>query len=486
MFTFFLSSGLFLGWSLGANDASNVFGTAVGSKMIKFRTAAIYCSLFIILGAVISGAGASHTLGKLGSVNALAGAFVVAFSAAVSVYLMTLARFPVSTSQAIVGAIIGWNFFTGAVTDVNTLTKIISTWVLCPVLGALIAMILYKLVVFAILTFKIHIFRLDQYMRNGLLLAGIFGSYSLGANNIANVMGVFIPVSSFSDISFLGIFTLSAAQQLFFLGGVAIAVGVFTYSKRVMMTVGSGIMELSPVAAFVTVWSHSIVLFLFSSQNLEAFLQSHGLPTIPLVPVSSSQAIVGAVIGIGLLKGGRNIKWPTVGGIASGWMTTPIISALVSFICLFFMQNVFLQETYRPVQYQITPEAAVRITQAGVETNSLNNLLGNTYHSALKMKKVLSLNVELTPEILTLVLGSSKISEIEVSPGKIDSMDVHWITNEQKSAIERLSGQKFIHEWQFSDALSSVSSSWRARQGQKKFNKDLEHKLSYLINHFKK
>jgi PiT family inorganic phosphate transporter len=62
---FFLSSGLFLGWSLGANDAANIFGTAVGTKMIRFRTAAIICSIFIILGAVISGAGASHTLIEL-------------------------------------------------------------------------------------------------------------------------------------------------------------------------------------------------------------------------------------------------------------------------------------------------------------------------------------------------------------------------------------------------------------------------------------
>ncbi len=346
MFAFFLSSGLFLGWSLGANDASNVFGTAVGSRMIKFRTAAIYCSLFILLGAVISGAGTSHTLGKLGSVNALAGAFVVAFAAAMSVYLMTLARFPVSTSQAIVGAIIGWNLFSGAPTDSNALTKIVSTWILCPVLSAFIAIFFYKLVVFIILTFKFHMFRLDRYVRNGLLLAGIFGSYSLGANNIANVMGVFVPVAPFSDITFLGLIAFSPAQQLFFLGGIAIAIGVFTYSKRVMMTVGSGIMELSPVAAFVAVWSHSIILFLFSSQSLESFLQSHGLPSIPLVPVSSSQAIVGAVIGMGLLKGGRGIKWKTVGGIASGWVTTPIIAALLSFICLFFMQNVFMQNVF--------------------------------------------------------------------------------------------------------------------------------------------
>ncbi|MCP5049052.1 MAG: inorganic phosphate transporter, partial [bacterium] len=41
---FFLSSGLFLGWSLGANDAANVFGTAVGTKMVKFKTAALICS----------------------------------------------------------------------------------------------------------------------------------------------------------------------------------------------------------------------------------------------------------------------------------------------------------------------------------------------------------------------------------------------------------------------------------------------------------
>ena len=97
MFAFFLSSGLFLGWSLGANDASNVFGTAVGTKMLRFKTAAIYCSIFVVIGAVVSGAGASHTLGKLGAINAIAGAFIVAFAAAVSVYLMTLARYPVST-----------------------------------------------------------------------------------------------------------------------------------------------------------------------------------------------------------------------------------------------------------------------------------------------------------------------------------------------------------------------------------------------------
>ena len=53
----FLSSGLFLGWALGSNDAANVFGTAVGTRMVRWSTAAIICSIFVVLGAVISGAG---------------------------------------------------------------------------------------------------------------------------------------------------------------------------------------------------------------------------------------------------------------------------------------------------------------------------------------------------------------------------------------------------------------------------------------------
>ena len=79
-----------------------------------------------------SGAGASETLGKLGEVNAVPGAFIVALGAGVSVYLMTKAGYPVSTSQAIVGAIIGWNFFSGSLIDYGALKKIVLTWIACP------------------------------------------------------------------------------------------------------------------------------------------------------------------------------------------------------------------------------------------------------------------------------------------------------------------------------------------------------------------
>ncbi len=342
----FLSSGLFLGWALGANDAANVFGTAVGSRMIPWLTAALICSVFLVLGAVISGAGATQTLGRLGAISEPAGAFMTALSAAIAVFAMTKAGLPVSTTQAIVGGIVGWNLFSGTSTDTKVLTTILSTWFICPLLAAAIAMILYSMTTKIMRRSRLHLLRVDAYTRIGLFVAGAFGAYSLGANNIANVVGVFVPSSPFRDFNIGDILSVSAAQQLFLLGGLAIGVGVLTYSKRVMMTVGSGLSRISPVAAFVAVTSHSIVLFVFASRGLESWLASLGLPTIPLVPVSSSQAVVGAVVGIAILKGTAGIRWLLLGRIVLGWIVTPFIAGTICYIGLFFLQNVFSQTVY--------------------------------------------------------------------------------------------------------------------------------------------
>ena len=342
----FLLGGLFLGWSLGANDAANVFGTAVGTRMVRFKTAAIVCSLFIILGAVISGAGTTETLGKLGAINALPGAFAACVAAGLSVYIMTKFGLPVSTTQAIVGAIVGWNLYTGSSTNIKVLLTILSTWILCPIIAALIAMLFFILTKKLLKKTTWHILRLDAYTRTALLIAGAFGAYSLGANNIANVMGVFVPIAPFADIQLGSFLTFSSKEQLFLLGGIAIAVGVFTYSKKVMFTVGNDLLKMSPVAAFIVVIAHSIVLFLFASQGISHFLNSIHLPAIPLVPVSSSQAVVGAVIGIGILKGGKEVQWNIAGKITIGWFLLPVIAALISFVVLFVLQNIFNQTVY--------------------------------------------------------------------------------------------------------------------------------------------
>lgn len=340
MIFLFITSGLFLGWTLGANDAANVFGSAVGSRMVSFTRAAVIASVFVILGAVIQGAGASDTLGRLGSVNAMGGAFTVALAAGLTVYFMTRAGLPVSTTQAIVGAIIGWNFFTDNKVDNKALSQIVMSWITGPLLGGLFAYALYHVVKIFRRRIKLHLLEYESYLRTGLLVVGAFGAYSLGANNIANVMGVFVPSIHLGDADFV-IFSLSGAQQLFFLGAVAIAAGILTYSRKVMQTIGNNLLELSSEAAFVVVLSQALVLFIFSSSALSGLMVKIGLPPIPLVPVSSTQVVVGAVLGIGLYKGVRNINLKVLGSIASGWITTPVAAGLLSFFLLFFIKNLF-------------------------------------------------------------------------------------------------------------------------------------------------
>ena len=347
LFLFFISSGLFLGWSLGASDASNIFGTAVATRMIRFKTAAAIASLFIIIGAVHAGAGGAETLGQLGSINTLPGAFMSALSAAIAISWSVKISMPVSTSQAVVGAIIGWNLYAGKPTDYNVLSKIVSTWIFCPIIAGITSIILYRIIQYWCHKSKTHLIRRDQYTRIGLILAGAFGAYALGANNIANVMGVFVPSSPLKSLSLPFDIVLNSAQVLFFLGSVAISVGIFTYSQRVIRTIGNNIMKMSPLMAFVVVISQGLVLFLFSSQELFNFLSTHNLPTIPLVPVSSTQAVVGAVIGIGIAKGGNEIHWNVLGKIVLSWVVAPLLSALICYISLFFLQNVFNMVVYK-------------------------------------------------------------------------------------------------------------------------------------------
>ncbi len=489
----FLSSGLFLGWSLGANDASNVFGTAVASQMIRFTTAAVICSIFVILGAVISGAGAAHGLGALGSLNTLPGAFMAAFSAALTVFWMTKLGLPVSTTQAVVGAIIGWNIYSGSITDLAVLSKIVGTWVACPILGAIFGALLYKVTVKVVTWAKVHLLRLDFYTRWGLILAGAFGSYSLGANNIANVMGVFVSSSPFTDLQIGDLVTLTSVQQLFLIGGIAIAVGVFTYSKRVMLTVGSSLFPLNPVGAWVVVVAHSIVLFLFSSVALENFLANRGLPTIPLIPVSSSQAVVGGVIGIGLLKGMKGvrlIRWRVLLNIASGWVSTPIISAIVCFFMLFVLQNVFQQRVYQQTFFTLSPPVMAHLEEVGVEVDELDDLAGKRFAGGVLFRSKLREEERFNSEQEALIINSAEIYETEIDRARLDRVvreEADFLSQEQMAALENLEGQTFKHKWQLREALAAQTDAWKKRPAttvNKLYNRELQARLDFIYETF--
>jgi len=488
MILFFLSSALFLGWSLGANDAANVFGTAVATRMVRFRTAAIFCGIFVILGAVISGGGTTDTLGQLGAVNALGGSFMVALAAALAVLWMTKAGLPVSVSQAIVGAILGWNVFTGSQTDLGSLIKIVSTWVVCPILAAVFAAVFYLAARRLIARWSVHVLELDAITRTCLIAAGAFGAYSLGANNIANVMGAFVPAFPVRSVAIAGLFTIDSVQLLFLVGGLAIAVGAFSYSHRVMMTVGKGLFRLTPVTALVVVLAEAIVLFLFASQSLESWLLSHGLPTIPLVPVSSSQAVIGAVIGIAVVKGGRGVRYGVLGKVAGGWAATPAIAAVLAFLGLFFLQNVFGLGVVRPTPFRLSEAVMERVSAEGLTSLSLEKLKGKSFENARAFKVALMDGTDLDSADVSLALEFAGRDSFFIVPDLIGAFDPSLLTVGQTDALRALEWRGFSHEWQLRERLVEETAEWAllpdGRENHQR-NKAVRYRLRHVYDTFR-
>lgn len=304
---FRILSGILLGWGLGANDSANVFGTAVSSRMVRYSTAVILAGIFVMLGAILQGGEGMHTLSSL-SQQDMNSAFVTSTAAAITVIIMTVLKLPISTSQAVVGAIIGGGLLAKNPIDTNALLKIIICWLATPIGGFLFTFLFYFL-------FR-HLFRLirsdmvstDGILRAGLILAGCYGAYALGANNVANVTGVYV-----GD----GPESLLTVKQAVLIGGISITVGVITYSKNVMLTVGKGIVPLDAFSALVTVVSHAVTVHIFA---------------IIGVPVSTSQAIVGSVMGIGIIRNIEAINYKMVAKVFSGWMLTPITSFCVALL----------------------------------------------------------------------------------------------------------------------------------------------------------
>ena len=299
--------GIFLGWSLGANDASNVFGTAVSSRMLKFETAALLAGTFVVVGAIVSGQAGIATLKGLTTMQ-LKQAVVASVAAALTVTVMTIAGLPVSTSQAVVGAILGIGIINQNI-NFNGLGKVLACWIGTPIGAAIAAIFLYYGCGWMFNRLRLNLFESDALLRVLLIAAGSYGAYALGANNVANVTAVFVGAGA------VDVFQASL------IGGFSIALGIVTYSRPVMRTVGRKLVRLDPFSALVAVLGLSVTMHFY---------------TLVGVPVSSSQAIIGSVLGIGLVKGINTVNRRTLFSILLGWFLTPAVSGLLS-IAIYFL-----------------------------------------------------------------------------------------------------------------------------------------------------
>jgi len=310
---FWLISGLYLGWGLGANDAANIFGTGVASGVIRYRTAVVLTAIFVLAGAYLEGTKGILTYGRLADFDPVT-AFIATLSAALTINVLTIFALPVSTSQAIVGSMVAVGLLHGGLNPA-ILLKVLLSWLLNPIGAALISYFLYRMLGWLIEGRVKNVRVWSLLMKSGFFIVGIYGAYTLGANNVANTTGVFVKTG------------LVTAKMAVLIGGVSIGIGVLTYSKRVMLTVGGKITQMSDFAALMAVLGQDITVHIFTWVG---------------VPVSTSQAIVGAVMGVGLVKSSRAINFTIIGRIFLGWLLTPASSLLIALALLKLYGLLFL------------------------------------------------------------------------------------------------------------------------------------------------
>jgi PiT family inorganic phosphate transporter len=307
-----LGAGTYVGWNIGANDTANCIGTSVGCGLISFKKAAILIAIFALLGALLQGHHVMQTIGKgivKEELNPVA-VLVALICSGLFVFIATYFKIPTSTSQAIVGGVVGIGLSVGAKVDFSRFIVIIESWFVCPLLvialsGALtlfLGIILRKIRSGSIL--------FQHALGWMAILSGCYVAFSMGANNAGNAVG---PIANLGIVH---------PFILLFIGGVSIAMGAITYGKKVADTVGKAIVPLDIPGAFSAQVSAALGMHLFSILG---------------IPVSTSSAVVGAVIGVGLVRGVRAVSRKTILIILAGWVLTPCLAALSSFLLYRFI-----------------------------------------------------------------------------------------------------------------------------------------------------
>jgi PiT family inorganic phosphate transporter len=382
--------GFYMAWNIGANDVANSMASAVGAKAITIRQAIFIAGILNIVGATFIGSHVTNTIRK-GIVStdvlsdphvALLGALSALLAAALWVSFATIKSLPVSTTHSIVGAMIGFGVMTGGFSVINwgKLGAVVASWIISPVFSLIIAWLLFKFIVKAVLSqddpFKwglkysalfiggasfvvVLSFLFKTPLGKTLALGGItsviaallvafclglLGRYVLGrvldrhragveeifrriqigtscyvalaqgANDVANAIGPLAVIYFLVKSGKVGT-TVPVPLFLLLFGGIGIACGIGMAGHRVMKTIGTKITTLNNSRGFAVDFAAATTVLIASKMGL---------------PVSTTHATVGGVLGVGMARGLEAVNFRIVFQIMIYWILTVPAAALTS------------------------------------------------------------------------------------------------------------------------------------------------------------
>jgi PiT family inorganic phosphate transporter len=394
--------GFYMAWNIGANDVANSMASAVGAKAITIRQSIFIAGILNIVGATFIGSHVTQTIRK-GIVSTdilsdphltLIGALAALLAAALWVSFATWKSLPVSTTHSIVGAMIGFGITAGGFSVINwgKLGAVVLSWLISPVFSMFIGFFMFKTIVKYILArddSSKQALKLSPYFIGvaffvvvlsflfktplgnslaigtptaliiALILAIILGFVSLkilskftrkseltgeeeifrkiqigtscyvalaqGANDVANAIGPLAVIYFLVKTGNVGA-KVPVPLFLLFFGGIGIACGIAMAGHRVMDTIGRKITTLTNTRGFAVDFAAATTVLVASKMGL---------------PVSTTHAAVGGVMGVGLARGMEAVNFRIIFQIIIYWMLTVPVAALTS-VVIFKILQLFL------------------------------------------------------------------------------------------------------------------------------------------------
>jgi len=316
-----LLASFYVAWNIGSNNTGNAMGTAVGANVLSYRRAITLMIVFIPLGAALEGYKVMKPVGTqiITGNNPFSVLPQVAAAAMVSaglwVTIQTKRGYPVSVHQAIIGALVGAGLAMGMFPKVVTaqvnwlrLVKIVGAWALTPFTAAFFAFLIYRIFEIPIRRVKAPE-KLNLIFGLSVVMSGCYVAYTMGANDVGTAMGAAYAVSSGLNIA-------NIVEKLALLGAIGVAIGSLTYSRKTLATVGSGIMPLGPLTAFAAQLGAALTVHMFTQFGF---------------PVSTTEAIIGGITGVGLIGGMAAVGRHKLRDIVMAWISTPTVSLILTF-----------------------------------------------------------------------------------------------------------------------------------------------------------
>ncbi len=396
-----------MAWNIGANDVANAMGTSVGSRALTYRNAIIVAAIFEFAGAFLVGSHVTSTIqskildvsffeGK--EIDLALGMMAVLVSAGAWLQFATWRGWPDSTTHSILGSLFGLGLVTGGfgIIKWSMVSHIVMSWIISPIMGGLIASLMFLVILRGIIRRKdprraltqvvppilfvfFFILTLNLFFKGlkhlhlelapwqiyllavliGLIAMGLgyllvpkaikkhemghsrrpvekvftvlqiltacYMAFAHGANDVANAIG---PLSAVATILKDGVHALGEEVPLWvlLLGGSGIVAGLATWGWKVMQTIGHNITCIAPTRGFAAEFGAATTVLVCSKLGL---------------PVSTTHTLVGAVVGIGLLRGLSSINIKVVRTVFLSWLITVPFSGALCAILYFLFKGVW-------------------------------------------------------------------------------------------------------------------------------------------------